>query len=46
VEEEVVQVKVPLQQVTFGSFAERKAAEQAATRARAAGLEVTIQARR
>jgi hypothetical protein len=46
VEEEVVQVKVPLQQVSFGSFAERSAADKAAARARAAGLVVTVQARR
>jgi hypothetical protein len=46
VEEEVVQVKVPLQQVSFGSFADRSAADKAAARARAAGMVVTIQARR
>jgi hypothetical protein len=46
VQEEVVQVKIPLQQITFGSFADRRAADQAAAKARAAGLQVTVQARR
>jgi cell division septation protein DedD len=42
VEEEAVEAEVSLSLLSFGAFADRNAAEQAAVRARAAGLEAIV----
>lgn len=42
VEEETAAAEVPLSLLSFGDFADRSAAEQAAVRARAAGLEAIV----
>lgn len=42
VEEETAAAEVPLSLLSFGAFADRSAAEQAAVRARAAGLEAIV----
>lgn len=44
-EEEAAKVNIPLKLVSFGDFADRAAAEQAAGQARTAGLEVEIAGR-
>ena len=46
VEEEPVQVEETLQSVSFGDFADRQAAQTAAAKAKAAGLDATVVKRR
>jgi hypothetical protein len=46
VEEEAARVTLPVSMLSFGSFSDRQAAEQAAARARKAGLEATVGKRR
>jgi hypothetical protein len=46
VDEEKIQVQIPLSILSFGDFPDKAAAEKAAARAKAEGLDVTITARR